>query len=98
MSEDAFYGFWNLGYVLGAAVVVAVAVLLIVILLVARKIESLATVALNVAGDIESRTRSIWLLGEANRIVSRILAATTRIETSTLATADALERSSGRSA
>lgn len=92
MPEAAFYGYWQLGYLLGAMVVLAVATLLIGILLVARKIEALATSALGIAGHIESRTRPIWLLGEANRVVTRILAAVTRVEATTDTIAGVVKR------
>jgi hypothetical protein len=71
---------WVLGYVLGAVVVVVVAALLVAVLLVARNIERLAGQALHVAGAIESATRPIWSLADANAVVEDLVATVRSIE------------------
>lgn len=81
---------FNLGFLLGGVVVVVVAVLLVTILVVARKIESLAATALEVAGTIESATQPIWSLGPANGIVEQIARAVRGVEEKVGAIADAL--------
>lgn len=90
MTVMAPTGWWILGYVLGAVVVVIVAVLLVTILLVARNIESLAGQALAVAGGIVAATKSIWLLPHANDIVGEIAGATSSIEARITAIANEL--------
>ena len=82
---------WTLGFVLGGVVVVVVAALLITILVVARRIESLATTALEVAGGIETGTKPIWALGTANSIVENIVRTVRSIDGRVNAIADALD-------
>lgn len=82
---------WTLGFVLGGVVVVVVAALLITILLVARKIESLAATALEVASDIETATLPIWALGTANSIVEDIVRAVRSVESRITSIADTLD-------
>jgi hypothetical protein len=86
---------WILGFILGAAVVLAVAALLIAILLVARNIERLAGEALGVAGDIVSATRPVWSLGDANDIVEDIATAVRSIDAQVTALADQLAPEAG---
>ncbi len=81
---------WVLGYALGAAVVAVVALLLIAILLVARNIERLAGTALAVAGTIETATRPIWTLADANQIVEEIATAVRSIDSQVTTLADHL--------
>ena len=90
MPYDAFVRWWQLGYGLGAAVVLIVAILLIAILMVALSIERLAGTALGVAGEIERTTRPIWSLADANAIVEDIVKAVRRADAHTTAIADAL--------
>jgi HEAT repeat protein len=71
---------WNLGFMLGGAIVLIVALLLIVILLVARNIRRLAAEALSVAGEIEAATTSIWGIEGANDLVRDTARATKSIE------------------
>jgi hypothetical protein len=82
---------WVLGYILGAVVVVVVAALLVAILLVARNLERLAGQALHVAGAIESATRPIWALADANAVVEDITATVRSIEEQVSQIADAVE-------
>jgi hypothetical protein len=81
---------WILGFTLGILVVLVVAALLIAILLVARNIERLAAQALDVAGDIVSATRPVWVLGDANDIVEDIATAVRSIDAQVTALADQL--------
>ena len=81
---------WIVGFALGAAVVLVVAALLIAILLVARNIERLAAQALDVAGDIVSATRPVWVLGDANDIVEDIVGIVRSIEAQVTTIADEL--------
>jgi hypothetical protein len=71
---------WNLGFILGGAIVLIVALLLIVILLVARNIRGLAAEALSVAGEIETATTSIWGIEGANDLVRDTARAAKSIE------------------
>jgi HEAT repeat protein len=71
---------WNLGFMLGGAIVLIVALLLIVILLVARNIRRLAAEALSVAGEIEAATTSIWGIEGANDLVRDTARAAKSIE------------------
>jgi HEAT repeat protein len=71
---------WNLGFILGGAIVLIVALLLIVILLVARNIRRLAAEALSVAGEIEAATTSIWGIQGANDLVRDTARAAKSIE------------------
>jgi hypothetical protein len=71
---------WNLGFILGGAIVLIVALLLIVILLVARNIRRLGAEALSVAGEIEAATRSIWGIEGANDLVRDTARAAKSIE------------------
>lgn len=82
---------WTLGFVLGGVVVLVVAVLLITILLVARRIESLASTALEVAGDIETGTQPIWALGTANSLVEDIARTVRSVDARVNGIADALD-------
>jgi hypothetical protein len=83
---------WNLGFILGGAIVLIVAVLLIAILLVARNIRRLAAEALSAAGEIESTTKPIWSIGAANGIVKEVAGAARSIESRVKAISAALER------
>ena len=71
---------WTTGFVIGGAIVLVVALVLIVILLVARKIRRLAAEALNVAGEIEAATMSIWGIEGANTLVKDTAIAAKSIE------------------
>ena len=84
---------WNLGFILGGAIVLIVAVLLIAILLVARNIRRLAAEALAVAGGIETATAPIWGIGAANGIIRDTAIAAKSIESRVKTMAAALERS-----
>lgn len=90
MPYDTFVQWWQLAYGLGVLVVLIVAVLLIAILAVALSIERLARTALTVAAEIETSTRPIWSLADANAIVEDIVKAVRRADGHTAAIADAL--------
>src|SRR5262245_23796089 len=81
---------WTLGYVLGGVVVLVVAVLLVAILLVARNIERLAGQALGVAAQVESATRPIWSLADANAVVEDIAGTVRSMESQVTTIADEL--------
>lgn len=83
--------YWTLGFTLGGVVVVVVAALLITILVVARRIESLATTALEVAGEIETGTKPIWALGTANGVVEDIVRTVRSVDGRVNVIADTLE-------
>ena len=84
---------WNLGFILGGAIVIIVAVLLIAILLVARNIRRLAAEALSMAGEIETATAPIWGIGAANDIIREMAIAAKSIESRVKTMAAALEHS-----
>ena len=71
---------WTIGFALGGVVVLVVAAILIAILLVARRIETLAATALEVAGGIVSATRPIGALGTANQTVAGIVRAVRSVD------------------
>ncbi|HEY5992833.1 MAG TPA: hypothetical protein VIU10_09655 [Candidatus Udaeobacter sp.] len=85
---------WNLGFILGGAIVLIVALLLIVILLVARNIRRLAAEALSVAGEIEAATTSIWGIQGANDLVRDTARAAKSIEDRVKGVAAVLEGAS----
>lgn len=95
MSSEEFYSGWTIGGVIGALVVVAVAVLLTTILVVARRIASLAGTALSVAGDIETRTKPIWAIGQVNQIMDQIVRTGGSIDRHAASIADALSEKTG---
>ncbi len=82
---------WTLGFVLGGVVVLVVAGVLIAILTVAKRIESLAATALEVAGGIESNTKPIHVLGAANQIFENIVRAVRSVDRRVNRIADTLE-------
>ena len=86
---------WAVGFLLGLVVLVAVAALLVAILLVARNIERLAGQALGVAGEIETATRPIWSLADANDMIEDIAGTVRSIESQVGTIADALEGERG---
>ena len=86
---------WQLGFILGAVVVVVVAALLIAILAVARRIASLAATALEVAGEIEAATKPIWAIGDANKITEDMVRTVGSVDESVNAIADKLDPQRG---
>jgi cell division protein FtsL len=90
MSDGSDPSYWNLGFVLGGVVVLVVAVLLVTLLAVARKIASLATTALEVAGDIERATQPIWAIGTANQTVESMAITVRSVDRRVNAIADKL--------
>jgi hypothetical protein len=84
---------WNVGFIIGGAIVLVVATLLIAILLVARNIRRLAAQALSVADEIETATAPIWGIGDANNILRDTARAAGSIESRLKAIAAVLERS-----
>ena len=71
---------WTTGFIIGGAIVLVVALILTTILLVARNIRRLAAEALNVAGEIEEATNSIWGIEGANDLVRDTARAAKSIE------------------
>jgi HEAT repeat protein len=85
---------WNLGFILGGAIMLIVAILLIAILLVARNIRRLAAEALSIAGEIEAATASIWGIQGANDLVRDTARAAKSIEDRVKGVAAVLEGAS----
>jgi hypothetical protein len=81
---------WTVGFLLGGLVTAVVAALLVTILLVARNIERLARQALGVAGEIETATRPVWSLADANDVLVDIAGTVRSIEAQVTTVADEL--------
>lgn len=73
---------WIIGFGVAALVVLVLALLLIGILLQARRIRTLAGVAVEVVGDIDANTRGVWALRETNATAARLLETAQAIEAS----------------
>lgn len=83
---------WAIGYLLGVTVVLVVALLLIGILLQARRIHRLATAASAIVADIDSNTRSVWMLAATNDVAKSLLGGAEAIEQNAMAIVNAVGR------
>lgn len=90
MPYSEFVYWWQIGYAVAVAVVLIVAILLAVILFAASSIERLARTALHVAGEIETSTRPIWALADANALIEEIVVAVRRADAHAAAVAESL--------
>jgi hypothetical protein len=83
---------WAIGYLLGVTVVLVVALLLIGILLQARRIHRLATAASAIVADIDSNTRSVWMLAATNDVAKSLLGGAEAVEQNAMAIVNAVGR------
>lgn len=81
---------WAIGYMAGVTVVLVVALLLIGILLQARRIHRLAKAASGIVADIDSNTRSIWMLAATNNVAKNLLGGADSIEKNAMAVVGAV--------
>jgi hypothetical protein len=81
---------WAIGYLAGVTVVLVVALLLIGILLQARRIHRLATAASSIVADIDSNTRSVWMLAATNDVAKNLLGGAEAIEQNAMAIVNAV--------
>lgn len=72
MNNASLYSVWYLALGIAAIVVVVAAVLLLLVIQAARRIERLATLALQVAAEIKANTDAIWNLQETNRVAAQL--------------------------
>ncbi|HEY2959595.1 MAG TPA: hypothetical protein VGM21_15530 [Actinomycetota bacterium] len=61
---------WLVGYVLGAAVVLAVAALLVLIIRAAHGIADVAEDATRLLAETQERTEVLWQLGTTNQVLT----------------------------
>jgi hypothetical protein len=73
-------------------VVLVVALLLIGILLQARRIHRLATAASAIVADIDSNTRSVWMLAATNDVAKSLLGGAEAVEQNAMAIVNAVGR------
>ncbi|MEK9555957.1 MAG: hypothetical protein VW313_09000 [Gammaproteobacteria bacterium] len=83
---------WAIGYLIGVTVVLVVALLLIGILLQARRIHRLATAASAIVADIDSNTRSVWMLAATNDVAKSLLGGAEAVEQNAMAIVNAVGR------
>lgn len=83
---------WAIGYLAGVTVVLVVALLLIGILLQARRIHRLATAASAIVADIDSNTRSVWMLAATNDVAKSLLGGAEAVEQNAMAIVNAVGR------
>jgi hypothetical protein len=81
---------WIIGFAAAGLVVVVVAALLLGILYQARRIRRLALTAVEVVGEIDASTRSIWALRTTNATAAELLEAARSIEANTAAIDEAV--------
>lgn len=86
---------WIIGFLAAGLVVVVVAALLIGILYQARRIRRLAQTAVEVVGEIDANTRSIWALRTTNVTAAELLEASRSIEANTAAINEAVTGAHG---
>ncbi len=87
---------WTLGFALGVVVIVVVAALALGILFQARRILALARTAVDVVGEIDENTRSVWALRDTNAVAGQILDGARAIDANAAAIVDAVSHSHGR--
>ena len=80
MADAELFAIWGWSLVVVAVVVLLAAALLIAILLVARRILGHAREAHEAVERIADDTRSIWGLGETNRLAGEVLETAQSIE------------------
>lgn len=73
MSTEEIYFWWIVWLVIGTVIVIAAAALLIAVIVAARRIRSLAGVALGVVEDIEQNTKPIWQLKTSHDVAGQLL-------------------------
>ena len=80
MSSEEIYFWWFVWIGIGGAIVVAAAILLITIIVLARRIVSLAGIALGVVEEIEQNTKPIWEINATNKVAGDLLTGAKAIE------------------
>ncbi len=83
---------WAIGYLIGVTVVLVVALLLIGILLQARRIHRLATAASAIVADIDSNTRSVWMLAATNDVAKSLIGGAEAVEQNAMSIVNAVGR------
>lgn len=89
---------WTIGFAAAIVVVIIVAALLLLILMEARRIRRLAGVAVEVVGEIDLNTRSVWALRQTNETAAALLGGATAIEANARAIRDAVSSHETRTA
>lgn len=80
MTAQQIYQWWLVWLVIGGVIVVAAAALLITIIVLARRIATLAAMALTVVEEIEQNTKPIWQLNATNKVARDLLGGAKAIE------------------
>ncbi len=80
MSTEEIYGYFFIWLIIAVVLVIAAAALLIAVIWCARRIRTLASVALQVVEEIEDNTKPIWQLNDTNAVAENLLVGATAIE------------------
>lgn len=73
MITQEIYFWWAVWLVIAVVIVIAAAALLISVIVAARRIRSLAVVALGVVEEIEQNTKPIWELKTSLDVAGQLL-------------------------
>ncbi len=80
MSTEDIYGYFFIWLIIAVVLVIAAAALLITVIWCARRISTLASVALQVVEEIEGNTKPIWQLNDTNAVAQNLLVGAKAIE------------------
>ena len=81
MTVLAFSGYWIVGWVIGAAVVVVAAALILIIARIARRIELQAEAITKALDGTRANTEPLWAVKQTNHAVDRITRGLRRVRT-----------------
>jgi len=73
MTTEEIYFWWLVWLVIAVVIVIAAAALLIGVIIAARRIRSLAGVALGVVEEIEQNTKPVWQLKSSLDVAGQLL-------------------------
>ncbi len=96
MTTSDIYFWWLVWLIISVVIVVAAAALLIAVIVAARRIRSLAIVALGVVEDIEQNTKPIWKLNTSLDVSGHLLGGAEAIKGNAAAVLGALVATENR--